>query len=108
MSDDKFDLHPQFENHFCHFKPWAEHFKEAPGTTGVLARMLGYAWAEVEHLREIGVLEHKAVSAFQHAYVFGGTVEEALKNEPCSPAQAMKEMGVYMERRSKGLFVWPS
>lgn len=51
MSEYPFNPNPQAENHMCHWKVWADHFKNAEGDIGKLARMLGYCWEEFDKMR---------------------------------------------------------
>jgi hypothetical protein len=102
-----FDPHPRFENHMCHFRPWSEHYKDAEGEIGTLARMLGYAWDEVDRLRVLHQEETKALSIFQFAYVMGVTTEKASQNTVPTIPEAMEYIRALNDRRREGLFTWP-
>lgn len=102
----EFDPNPRFEDHMCHFRPWSDHFKESDGDIGILARMLGYAWDEVERLRIVQLAENKACAKFQYAFVTGE--EPQLEDEaPLSLKASFEYIKKLNERRAKNLFVWP-
>jgi hypothetical protein len=65
----KFDPKPWAENHMCHWKPWAEKFKDAEGEAGTLARMLGYANEEIDRLCKNGLRTSRSQSALLFAFI---------------------------------------
>ncbi len=78
--DCAFDPNPQFWNHMVHWEPWADHFKNHDGDTGLLAKMLGEAWVEIERLRKSCCETDKRHSMLLFAYI--ATVETGKPVEP--------------------------
>lgn len=101
---DEFEQNPRFENHFCHFRPWSEHYKDAPGETGTLARMLGYAWDERDKLCNSGVILSKKHAALLFAFIklveTGKAEPFDLKNNTNSVFDAWESIQLINEWRS--------
>ena len=64
-----FDPNPRFVNHMCHWKPWAEHYKNEPGELGTLAHMLLFATEEIDRLRVLGQKEGRAKAQLLFAFI---------------------------------------
>lgn len=102
----EFEQNPRFENHFCHFRPWAEHYKDSPGEVGILARMLGHAWDECERQQKGWCAADKAAAAFQYAFVMNKKeIDHPGTYHPIS--ESMMFIKALHERRENGLFTWP-
>jgi hypothetical protein len=91
-----FDPEPGFSNHQCHWAPWAEHYRDAGGETGMLANMLGNALEEIDRLLKWGVdypRKHAALLFAFIEYVETGELEPFPDDEPpMSPSDALESI----------------